>query len=355
MPHALAAPSVTADARWAAVIARDPSARFVYSVASTGVYCRPSCPSRRPLPRNVAFHETPILAELAGFRPCKRCRPAERAANPSAAAVVAMCALLEESAEPPSLAALAQHVGLSPSHAQRVFKGATGLTPKAYRDALRRRRVHAELQSRRSVTEAIYSAGFNASSRFYDHVARMLGMSPQQYRTGARGVTIRFAVGECSLGSILVAATERGVCAIALGDDPQTLVHDLERRFRHAELVGADAGFEATVARVIGLAEAHPGASATELPLDIQGTVFQERVWRALRAIPSGATTTYAELAAALGMPRASRAIARACASNPLALVIPCHRVVRSDGSLAGYRWGVERKRELLRRESARA
>lgn len=342
--------------RWAAVVARGAQVDFVYAVASTGVYCRPSCPSRRPLRKNVTFHETALAAELAGFRPCKRCRPREhlsQARREAAQPIVAICRMLEEREETVSLPELAAHVGLSESHAHRLFLRMTGLTPNRYREAIVRARVQGALSKSRNVTEAIYAAGFNASSRFYEHVARALGMQPSQYRTGARGVTIRFAVGESSLGSILVAATERGLCAVSLGDDPEALIHDLERRFPYAAIVGADQAFDETVARVVGAVEARPYPTGQALPLDIQGTVFQEQVWRALMAIPRGATATYAEIAAAIGAPSGSRAVARACADNRIAVLIPCHRVVRSDGSISGYRWGVERKRELLRKEQS--
>jgi AraC family transcriptional regulator of adaptative response/methylated-DNA-[protein]-cysteine methyltransferase len=349
------AEAASTDQRWATVLARKVDATFVYSVSSTGVYCRPSCPSRRPLRKNVAFHETPLAAELAGFRPCKRCQPRDSAAKSlreAARPVVAMCRLLEEdSGATTSLRALAEHVGLSESHAHRLFTEATGLTPKRYREAVVRARVHEELKSSGNVTEAIYAAGFSAPSRFYEHVSRMLGMPPRQYRAGAPGASIRFAVGECALGSVLVAATNRGVCAVFLGDDPDALLHDLERQFPRAELVGADEAFEGTVARVVGLVESRSGVATEGLPLDIRGTAFQERVWRALQAIPRGETATYAEIAAAIGAPSASRAVARACADNRIAVLIPCHRVVRTDGKLSGYRWGVERKDELLRRE----
>lgn len=268
-----------------------------------------------------------------------------------------MCQMLEERDTAPSLRELAAHVGLSESHAHRLFVRLTGLTPKGYREAVTRERVHDELRGSGTVTEAIYAAGFSSPSRFYEQVSRRLGMSPRQLRAGAHGMTIRFAVGECSLGAILVAATDQGVCAVLLGDEPDELLGDLERRFPRAELLGGDAAFDETVARVVGAVEAveaQPGASRHPLPLDIQGTAFQERVWRALLAIPPGGTATYAEVAKAIGSPRATRAVARACAQNHIAVLIPCHRVVRSDSSVSGYRWGVDRKRELLRREGHR-
>jgi AraC family transcriptional regulator of adaptative response/methylated-DNA-[protein]-cysteine methyltransferase len=351
-----AACRVVADPRWAAVAARDPTAdgAFVFSVRTTGVYCRPSCSARRARPENVAFHDTPADAARAGFRPCKRCRPDSRSPAQRRGALAAeLCRLIDASDRPPRLADLARRAGLSVFHTQRLFKDATGVTPRAYAAARRAGRVRAELARRQTVTQAIYGAGYESSGRFYAEAGAALGMTPTEFREGGAERRIRFAVGECSLGSILVAATERGVCAILLGDDPEGLVHDLERRFRRAELVGADAEFEGLVARVVAHVE-RPGAKA-ELPLDLRGTAFQMRVWDALRRIPPGATRSYAEVAAALGVAGAARAVAQACAANPAAVLVPCHRVVRRDGELSGYRWGVERKRALLERERADA
>ncbi|MGF2492890.1 bifunctional DNA-binding transcriptional regulator/O6-methylguanine-DNA methyltransferase Ada, partial [Ralstonia pseudosolanacearum] len=260
------------------------------------------------------------------------------------------CRRIEAADTPPALEALAREAGLSPYHFHRLFKTVTGLTPKAYAAAHRARKLRAQLGRGSSVTEAIYDAGFNASSRFYEASDGVLGMTASRYRAGGAQTTIRFAVGECSLGAILVAQSERGICAILLGEDPQALVHDLQDQFPKAELIGGDADFEDLVARVVGLIEAP--SIGLDLPLDVRGTAFQERVWQALREIPPGTTASYAEIAARIGAPRAVRAVAQACGANHLAVAIPCHRVVRSDGQLSGYRWGVERKRALLEREA---
>lgn len=351
---AVAANLTELDPRWARVKARDKTAddQFWYSVATTGVYCRPSCASRGANPRNVAFHDSIEEARAAGFRPCKRCKPDQPPQDVQNAAKVARaCRIIEEAEEPPALADLAQAVALSPHHFHRMFKAATGVTPKAYADAHRAARVRDGLARSATVTEAIYDAGFNSNGRFYEQSGELLGMTPTDFRAGGAGTEIRFAVGQSSLGAILVARSGKGVCAILLGDDPDTLVRDLQDRFPKARLIGADAEFEALVAQVVGLVEA-PGLGV-DLPLDVRGTAFQQRVWQALREIPAGATATYKDIARAIGAPKAVRAVAGACAANPLAVAIPCHRVVRNDGALSGYRWGVERKRTLLDREAA--
>jgi AraC family transcriptional regulator of adaptative response/methylated-DNA-[protein]-cysteine methyltransferase len=265
--------------------------------------------------------------------------------------VAKACRLIEDAQEAPSLEALAKSAGMSRFHFHRVFKAVTGVTPKSYADAQRARRVREELARRDTVTEAIYGAGFNSSGRFYAASPDLLGMTPTEFRTGGGGASIRFAVGECSLGSILVAATGKGVCAILFGDDPDALVRDLQDRFAKAHLIGADKAFEQLVAEVVGFVEAP--AQGLDLPLDVRGTAFQQRVWQALREIPRGSTASYAEIAERIGQPKAVRAVAQACASNGIAVAIPCHRVVRSDGALSGYRWGVQRKRVLLDREKA--
>jgi AraC family transcriptional regulator of adaptative response/methylated-DNA-[protein]-cysteine methyltransferase len=353
-PRSQEATDAAEDARWQAVVDRDRTAdgRFVYSVATTGVYCRPSCGARLPRPENVRFHADTDAAERAGFRACKRCRPNGRApAEDQASLIAAACRTIEAAAEPPTLDALAAAAGMSRFHFHRIFKSVTGVTPKAYADADRARRVQGALTESRTVTEAIYDAGFNSSGRFYAAAAGRLGMRPTEFRAGGRGVTIRFAVGQCSLGAILVAATPTGISAIQFGDDPDTLIRDLEDRFPGAELVGGDTEFERMVAEIVGFVEAP--ARGLDLPLDLRGTAFQQRVWQALRAIPAGTTASYADIARRLGQPNAVRAVARACAANPVAVAIPCHRVVRTDGALSGYRWGTDRKRALLLRERA--
>jgi AraC family transcriptional regulator of adaptative response/methylated-DNA-[protein]-cysteine methyltransferase len=342
------------DARWTAVTRRDATADdvFYYSVATTGVYCRPSCPARLALRRNVAFHASPTAAERAGFRACKRCRPTEPPRAERDAQVIAeACRRIDATDEMLALDTLAAAAGLSRFHFHRMFKAVTGVTPKTYAAARRAARMREELVHSTTVTEAIYGAGFTSSGRFYAGASQTLGMTPTTFRAGGTGVSIRFALGECSLGSILVAASPIGVCAILLGDDPEALARELEDRFPRAELAGGDPEFEAWVGQVVGLVESP--RIGLDLPLDIRGTAFQQRVWRALREIPVGTTASYADIAARIGARKAARAVARACAANELAVAIPCHRVVRHDGRLSGYRWGVERKRALVEREAS--
>jgi AraC family transcriptional regulator of adaptative response/methylated-DNA-[protein]-cysteine methyltransferase len=341
--------------RWAAVQRRDRDADgvFYYSVRTTGVYCRPSCAARPALRKNVAFHASCAAAEQAGFRPCLRCKPdAPPLAERHALVVAQACRLIDQAEDQPDLDSLAQACGMSRFHFHRIFKAHTGITPKAYAAAQRARRMQQGLGQASTVTEAIYAAGFNSSGRFYASSGQMLGMTPKKFRAGGSGASIRFAIGACSLGAILVAATDKGICAILMGDDPELLARDLQDRFPNAELRGAEADFEQTIAQVVGLVEA-PGIGL-DLPLDVRGTAFQQRVWQALREIPCGQTVSYAELAARIGLAGGARAIAGACAANPVAVAIPCHRVVRNDGSISGYRWGVERKQALLEREGAK-
>ena len=348
-------PEMADDPRWARIVARDKTADgcFWYSVATTGIYCRPSCPSRTANPRNVQLHDTLAAAKATGFRPCKRCNPDGISIEGENAAIIAQaCRLIEESEEEPSLNDLAEAVGRSPSYFHRMFKAITGLTPKDYAVAHRAAKVRQGLDSGNSVTEAMYDAGFNSSGRFYEKSTGLLGMTPTQYRAGGANEEIRFAVGETSLGAILVASSKKGVASILLGTDPDTLVRNLQDRFPKARLIGADGDYEALVAHVVGFVEA-PNLGL-DLPLDVRGTAFQQRVWQALQEIPVGQTVSYAEVARRIGSPKAVRAVARACAANNLAVAIPCHRVVRNDGSLSGYAWGVERKRALLAMEAKR-
>lgn len=360
LPHRVPAPPRfdTEAARWAAVQRRDAAAdgQFVFSVKTTGVYCRPSCAARPARRENVAFHASPEDAKRAGFRPCKRCRPdAPPRAVREAGLIADTCrrieAAVEAGGEEPRLADLAAKAGVSPHHFHRMFRRITGVTPKSYAAAQRQKRVQDGLSAGARVTETIYDAGFNSSSRFYEAASGMLGMTPTAYRKGGEGEVVWHAMGRSSLGGVLVAATPRGVCAILLGDEPAVLVKDLKRRFPKARFVEPDPGFADWVARVVRFVDDPTRADGLDLPLDIRGTAFQRRVWEALRAIPAGRTQSYTEVAKALGMPRAVRAVAGACAANALAVAIPCHRVVGADGRLTGYRWGVERKRRLLERE----
>ncbi|AGA26990.1 bifunctional DNA-binding transcriptional regulator/O6-methylguanine-DNA methyltransferase Ada [Singulisphaera acidiphila] len=348
----IARPFSSDEARWRAVTDRDPAAdgHFYFSVRTTGVYCKPSCPARLALRENVRFHATCQNAEAAGFRACKRCKPNEASLTERQASVVARaCRTIEEAEEVPSLEELATSVGMSRYHFHRIFKEQTGLTPKGYASAHRAQRVRDQLARSSTVTQAIYGAGFNSNSRFYESSTEVLGMSPTTFRAGGNGTSIRFAIGECWLGSILVAASDKGICAILLGDDPDALARNLQDRFPKAQLLGGDTDFEQWVAKVVGFLETP--SIGLDLPLDIRGTAFQQRVWDALRAIPAGSTVTYTEIANRIGQPKAVRAVAQACAANALAVAIPCHRVVRTDGSLSGYRWGVDRKAQLIRRE----
>jgi len=341
------------DPRWALVVARDTSAdgQFYYAVRTTGVYCKPSCAARPARPENVQFHNTREEAEQAGFRPCKRCKPDQAPlAEQHAAKVTEVCRLIESAEEMPNLEQLAAHAGLSIYHFHRVFKSVAGLTPKAYAAAYRAKRVRDQLGRCGTVTTAIFDAGYNSNSRFYEKSNQLLGMTPSSYRAGGANTEIRFAIGECSLGSILVASSEKGVCAILMGDDPDALARDLQDRFPKSNLIGGDAEFEQLVAKVVGFVEAP--AIGLDLPLDVRGTAFQQRVWQALREIPAGSTASYTDIANRIGSPKAVRAVAGACAANALAVAIPCHRVVHNDGELSGYRWGVERKRALLEREA---
>ena len=348
--------SLDGDPRWQRILDRDKAAdgRFWYSVATTGIYCRPSCPSRAAKPENVTIHGSLEEARATGRRPCLRCNPeGSSAAEGNAALAEAACRTMDAADGPVALAELARGAGLSPSHFHRMFKAAVGVTPHAYASALRATRVRDDLRTAGSVTEAIYAAGFGSNGRFYEQSGSLLGMTPARYRAGGAEETLRFAIGQTTLGAILVASSDKGVASILLGDDPDELARDLQDRFPRAALVGGDEDYEQLVARVVGMVEAPGGAH--DLPLDVRGTAFQQRVWAALRELPAGTTATYSEIARRIDSPNSTRAVAGACAANVIAVAIPCHRVVRNDGALAGYRWGVERKRTLIAREAEAA
>jgi AraC family transcriptional regulator of adaptative response/methylated-DNA-[protein]-cysteine methyltransferase len=348
-----AATQTERDPRWADVCARDASAdgRFVFAVASTGVYCRPSCPSRRAKPQNVRFFDTAKQAEAAGYRPCLRCNPSALSrAQANAELIAEACRLIEAAEAVPKLADLAARIGLSPAHFHRLFKATTGVTPRAWAAARRAERLQTALAlGAASVTHAIQDAGFGSSSRVYERTGELLGMTPTTYLRGGADVQIRFAVADSALGALLVAQSAKGIVAISLGDDPEALVQALQDRFPAAVLVGEDAAFQHMVAEVVGFVEAPQ--IGLNLPLDLRGTAFQQRVWQALQQIPPGQTLSYAELAGRIGAPAAVRAVAGACAANNVAVAVPCHRIIRANGGLSGYRWGVERKRDLLARE----
>jgi len=333
---------------YAALTARDPAADgvFLYAVKTTGIYCRPPCPARTPLPKNIEFFPNAAAAQAAGYRPCKRCQPdGPPKQHEQAARIAAACRRIAASETALPLATLAAEAGCSPFHFHRLFKSVTGLTPKTYAAALRAEKSRKTLATARTVTEAIYDSGHDSSARFY--ATTQLGMTPATYRKGAPGEQMRVATAPCALGHVLVAATATGICAITLGDDPATLASNLTRQFPHAHI---EPGDPTHLTQVVAMIEGT--APTANLPLDIRGTAFQQRVWSALRAIPPGQTATYTQIAAKIGAPKSARAVAAACAANRLAVAIPCHRVLRADGDLAGYRWGLSRKRALLTRES---
>lgn len=343
----------TDNARWQAVVERNKAAdgHFVYGVRTTGVYCQPSGAIRLPKRENIEFFDTPEAAEQQGYRPSKRLRRGQPTLESMyVAKIAAACRYIEQHDEDVPLAEIAEHVGVSIYHFHRLFKTTTGLTPKAYASAHRNQRLRASLNESERVTDAIFDAGFNSNSRFYETASAMLGMTPKIWKAGGKGTQIYFALAICSMGDILVAQSEKGICAILLGDDASILLEDLQDKFPQAELIGGDAQFEKVISQVVGFIEAPE--IGLNLPLDIRGTAFQQRVWQALRDIPIGTTVSYTDIAQRIGSPKAVRAVAGACAANMLAVAIPCHRVVRNDGALSGYRWGIERKRALLNKES---
>lgn len=342
------------DPRWAAVLAHDRSqdGKFFYAVRTTGVYCRPSCSSRRPRLDNVRFFENSEDAERAGFRPCLRCQPLKvHPGDARAASMEQICRYIEEHLdEPVRLGALGRQFGMSPFHLQRTFKSVLGITPREYAETCRMRSLKNGLQSGRNVTEAMHEAGYGSTSRLYEKTGGQLGMTPSLYRLGAQKLTIRYATVNSPLGRMLVAATDKGICSIAFGDSEAALVKGLRAEYPNAQFKRAEAVLHRWIGALLKQMFGEPANSP--LPLDIQATAFQRRVWQHLQSIPFGSTRSYSEVARAIGEPTATRAVARACATNPVAIAIPCHRVVRSDGSLGGYRWGIGRKRQLLERES---
>jgi len=349
------APESTDTNRWQAVINRDASldGTFVFGVSSTGVFCRPSCPSKRARRENVSFFDHALQAEQAGYRACLRCRPKAVDGNPQSALVRAMCRYIEQHTEDHlTLSHLAKEFRGSPFHLQRTFKSVLGVSPKAYIDAVRLREVKQNLQAGHDVTTALYAAGYGSSSRLYERTATQLGMTPEKYRRGAVAAVVRYTIASSPLGRMLIAATDRGICAIQFANSDQQLQQGLIREFPFAVRRRDDASMSQwrdAISHLIAGQEANPS-----LPLDIRATAFQRRVWEALQRIPRGETRSYSAIAKKIGAPKATRAVARACATNPVAVAIPCHRIIREDGNLGGYRWGIERKEQLLAIEKGR-
>jgi len=343
---------------WGAVETRDRSfdGKFVYGITTTGVYCRPSCPSRRPLRKNVRFYATPLDAERDGLRACLRCRPKKTQSDPAAARIHELCRYLEANPDQPhDLAGLADRVGLSPFHFQRTFKAAVGLTPKQYLEACRMRKLKESLRTSQDVAEAVYDAGFGSSSRVYERADTRLGMTPNQYRKGGRDVAITWAASQSPVGLMMIGATDRGLCFLEFGESEEGLLAELRKEYPEATITPMATPHPPEFEKWIQALSRHLNGSQPrlELPLDIRATAFQMRVWNYLQSIPYGEVESYGEVAAAIGQPAATRAVARACATNPVAIAIPCHRVIRGTGELGGYRWGIARKRALIDRERA--
>jgi len=344
--------TTSTDDLWREVADRRPAEGFFYAVTTTGIYCRPGCASRLPKRGNVRFFRTGTGAEDAGFRPCRRCRPdRDRLVDPRLAAVAEACRMIEAAESAPALDALAARAGYSPFHLQRLFQAMVGVSPKQYAEAVKADRLRRGLKAGTGVADALYAAGYGSPSRVYEKSAALLGMTPASYAGGGKGAVIRFAIADSALGRILAAATVKGLCMVSLASDDDTLEDELRRDFPAADIARDGNALKPLMDRVLALLDGAPAAG--DLPLDIRATAFQWRVWRALAAIPAGETRSYGELAALLGQPGAARAVGRACATNPVSLVIPCHRAVGGSGSLTGYRWGTERKRTLLARERA--
>ncbi|MBN3873329.1 bifunctional DNA-binding transcriptional regulator/O6-methylguanine-DNA methyltransferase Ada [Nostoc sp. JL33] len=341
---------------WEAVLNRDPAfeGKLFYGVRSTGVYCRPICPSRRPNRHQVCFFQSAQEAESAGFRHCKRCQPqSETVPNPAKAKVLAACRYIEaESDRIPTLAELSSQVGMSPSYLQRIFKQIIGVSPFQYADALRSQRLKQRLQSGEEIAHAVYDTGYGSSSRLYEKAPKQLGMTPKTYQQAGKRISIVYAIAPCPLGYLLVATTEKGICAVKLGDEADKLEHIFNQEFNQADIVRDDHTHKEWIQAILNFIagdETH-----LDLPLDIRGTAFQKQVWEALQKIPYGQTRTYADIARNIAKPQAVRAVGNACGANPIALIVPCHRVLRTDGSLGGYHWGIERKQKLLVQESER-
>ena len=343
----------TDEDRFDAIAARNSAAdgAFYYGVLSTGVFCKPSCPSKHAKRENMRLFDTLEAADKSGLRPCKRCKPTGLDKEQEHAALVKKaCDIIDGFETPPTLNALADKMGMSPHHFHRIFKSVTGLTPKGYADARRAENIRCNLSQETSVTDAIYDAGFGSSARFYEKADDMLGMSAKARKRRGKGEHIQYSFGECSLGTVVVAITPKGICAILIADTQEAALRELREQFANASLTAGNDDFGQSVESVIALIDGN--SPVTELPLDIIGTIFQERVWQALREIPYGETRTYSEIADAIGSPKSVRAVANACGSNKLAVAVPCHRVVRKGGDLSGYRWGVERKKSLLDKEA---
>src|SRR3954466_5388695 len=348
------ATSTANNQRWQAVLARDAKqdGKFFYGVTTTGIFCRPTCPSRRPSEQNVVFFEDTQQAAHSGYRPCMRCRPLAADGDPTRALVRKACAYIDANLEEPlSLSVLARQFGMSPFHLQKTFKAALGISPKEYVDARRMRLLKNDLRSGQSVTNALYDAGYSSSSRVYERATSHLGMTPDKYRRGAVAVPIHYTTSATPIGRMLVARTPEGICSITFGTNDEELETGLRREYPFATRKRDDAALRGHVTSLINQID---GGPAAKLPLDIQATAFQRRVWKHLQSIPAGKTSSYSEVARAIGAPTASRAVARACATNPVAVAIPCHRVVRENGEMGGYRWGVERKKNLLAAEGTR-
>jgi AraC family transcriptional regulator, regulatory protein of adaptative response / methylated-DNA-[protein]-cysteine methyltransferase len=344
------------DPRWKSVVNRERNADgdFFYAVITTGVFCRPACAARLARFENVRFFDSASAAEAAGFRPCKRCRPTDASlSDRQNEIIVKVCRTIEQSPSLPSLAELSAIAGMSPHHFHRLFKSLTGVTPKKYAEAFRAGQMRVNLAQASNITDAIYASGYGSSSRFYERADETLGMTARAFKSGAPGLSISYAIAPCSLGLALVAQTRKGVCAIFLGDNETELTNDLQSRFHKAKLTRDSEEMRAALVEIVALIE--QPSRPCKLPLDIMGTAFQQRVWDALRKIPAGSTMTYSKLASAIGSPSSTRAVASACGANPIAVAVPCHRVMGTDGKLHGYRWGLERKLELRKREENEA